>query len=45
MPRLLVINPNTSASVTALLQTHVQAAAGSALAFGSAAQLSEKPLV
>ncbi|RZI91066.1 MAG: Asp/Glu racemase [Variovorax sp.] len=31
MPRLLVINPNTSASVTALLQTHVQAAAGDAL--------------
>jgi Asp/Glu/hydantoin racemase len=31
MPRLLVINPNTSTSVTALLQTHVQAAAGTAL--------------
>lgn len=31
MPRLLVINPNTSASVTALLQAHVQAAAGDAL--------------
>jgi len=28
MRRLLVINPNTSASVSALLQTHVQAAAG-----------------
>ncbi len=28
MQRLLVINPNTSAAVTALLQTHVQAAAG-----------------
>jgi allantoin racemase len=27
--RLLVINPNTSASVSALLQTHVQAAVGS----------------
>jgi allantoin racemase len=31
MPRLLVINPNTSASVTALLQHHVQAAAGDAV--------------
>ncbi len=31
MPRLLVINPNTSDSVTALLQKHVQAAAGTAL--------------
>jgi allantoin racemase len=31
MPRLLVINPNTSASVTALLQRHVQAIAGTAL--------------
>jgi allantoin racemase len=29
MRQLLVINPNTSASVTALLQQHVQAAAGS----------------
>ncbi len=29
MRHLLVINPNTSASVSALLQTHVQAAAGS----------------
>ncbi len=29
MRSLLVINPNTSASVSALLQTHVQAAAGS----------------
>ncbi len=29
MRRLLVINPNTSASVSALLQAHVQAAAGS----------------
>jgi allantoin racemase len=29
MRRLLVINPNTSASVSALLQKHVQAAAGS----------------
>jgi allantoin racemase len=29
MRQLLVINPNTSASVSALLQTHVQAAAGS----------------
>lgn len=28
MRQLLVINPNTSASVSALLQTHVQAAAG-----------------
>ncbi|WP_431095338.1 aspartate/glutamate racemase family protein [Polaromonas aquatica] len=28
MRKLLVINPNTSASVSALLQTHVQAAAG-----------------
>lgn len=28
MRRLLVINPNTSAAVSALLQTHVQAAAG-----------------
>ena len=28
MRSLLVINPNTSASVSALLQTHVQAAAG-----------------
>ncbi|CAN7562339.1 aspartate/glutamate racemase family protein [Polaromonas sp. LjRoot131] len=28
MRRLLVINPNTSTSVSALLQTHVQAAAG-----------------
>ena len=28
MRRLLVINPNTSASVSTLLQTHVQAAAG-----------------
>ena len=28
MPRLLLINPNTSASVSALLQTHAQAAAG-----------------
>ncbi|MDZ4358307.1 MAG: aspartate/glutamate racemase family protein, partial [Variovorax sp.] len=28
MKRLLVINPNTSARVSALLQTHVQAAAG-----------------
>lgn len=28
MPRLLVINPNTSGSVTALLQTHVAACAG-----------------
>jgi allantoin racemase len=28
MRQLLVINPNTSASVTALLQTHVQATAG-----------------
>ncbi len=28
MRHLLVLNPNTSASVTALLQTHVQAAAG-----------------
>jgi allantoin racemase len=32
MRHLLVINPNTSASVTALLQHHVQAAAGSAVA-------------
>ena len=31
MPRLLVINPNTSNAVTTLLQTHVQAAAGDAL--------------
>ncbi len=31
MPSLLVINPNTAASVTALLQGHVQAAAGPAL--------------
>lgn len=31
MPRLLVINPNTSSAVTALLQRHVQAAAGTAL--------------
>ncbi|AMM24723.1 aspartate/glutamate racemase family protein [Variovorax sp. PAMC 28711] len=31
MPRLLVINPNTSDSVTALLQKHVQAAVGTAL--------------
>ena len=29
MKRLLVINPNTSERVSALLQTHVQAAAGS----------------
>ena len=29
MPRLLVINPNTSESVTALLRTHVAACAGS----------------
>jgi len=28
MPRLLLINPNTSASVSALLQTHAQAATG-----------------
>ncbi|MGC1175455.1 MAG: Asp/Glu racemase, partial [Polaromonas sp.] len=28
MRQLLVINPNTSASVSALLQNHVQAAAG-----------------
>jgi len=32
MRQLLVINPNTSASVTALLQHHVQAAAGNAVA-------------
>ncbi|APW35861.1 Asp/Glu racemase [Rhodoferax koreense] len=32
MRNLLVINPNTSASVSALLQHHVQAAAGSAVA-------------
>jgi allantoin racemase len=32
MRHLLVINPNTSASVSALLQHHVQAAAGSAVA-------------
>lgn len=31
MRKLLVINPNTSASVSALLNTHVQAAAGSQL--------------
>jgi Asp/Glu/hydantoin racemase len=31
VPRLLVINPNTSANVTALLQKHIQAAAGPAL--------------
>ncbi|MFZ3117582.1 MAG: aspartate/glutamate racemase family protein, partial [Variovorax sp.] len=31
MPRLLVINPNTSASVTALLQQHVQKAVGAAV--------------
>ncbi len=31
MPRLLVINPNTSASVTALLQRHVQAVVGDGL--------------
>ena len=30
MPRLLVINPNTSAPVTALLQAHVQASLGAA---------------
>ena len=36
MPRLLVINPNTSASVTALLQQHVQAFAGPALSVQSA---------
>lgn len=36
MPRLLVINPNTSASVTALLQHHVQAVAGPALSVQSA---------
>lgn len=35
MPRLLVINPNTSSSVTALLQNHVQAATGTALAVHS----------
>ncbi|HEX5739413.1 MAG TPA: Asp/Glu racemase, partial [Hydrogenophaga sp.] len=28
MKHLLVINPNTSGRVSALLQTHVQAAAG-----------------
>ncbi|CAN5878757.1 aspartate/glutamate racemase family protein [soil metagenome] len=31
MPKLLVINPNISTSVTALLQHHIQAAAGPAL--------------
>ncbi|RZI65818.1 aspartate/glutamate racemase family protein [Variovorax guangxiensis] len=31
MPRLLVINPNTSASVSALLQHHVQAGVGDAM--------------
>ena len=31
MPRLLVINPNTTASVSALLQRHVQAAVGDAI--------------
>ena len=31
MPRLLVINPNTSEPVTALLQQHLQAAVGDAL--------------
>ena len=31
MPRLLVINPNTSTSVTALLQQHVQMALGQAV--------------
>ncbi len=31
MPRLLIINPNTSESVTALLQQHLQAAVGDAL--------------
>jgi len=31
MPRLLVINPNTSASVSALLQTHVSSLAGPAV--------------
>jgi len=35
MRQLLVINPNTSASVTALLQQHVQAAAGSHVAVRS----------
>ncbi|WP_219214695.1 aspartate/glutamate racemase family protein [Variovorax boronicumulans] len=32
MPRLLVINPNTSSAVSALLQRHVQAGVGDALA-------------
>ncbi|RZL88698.1 MAG: Asp/Glu racemase, partial [Variovorax sp.] len=31
MPSLLVINPNTSTSVSALLQQHVQREAGEAL--------------
>jgi allantoin racemase len=32
MRRILIINPNTSSSVSALLQTHAQAAAGAAVA-------------
>lgn len=31
MPRLLVINPNTAAPITAMLQRHVQSVAGAAL--------------
>ena len=36
MRQLLVINPNTSAHVSALLQQHVQAAAGSHVAVRTA---------